>query len=217
MCTKENEYILDFYSGSATTAHAVIQLNAEDGGNRKYIMVQLPEETTEDSEAYKAGYKNICEIGKERIRRAAKKIKEETNADIDYGFRVYRVDTTNMKDVYYSPDEIDQGLLKNLISNIKDDRTGEDLLIQVMLECGLELSLPMETKQIQGRKVHFVARNSLVACFDKEVPEELIKEIAKEKPLRVVFRDNSFNNDADRINVEELFKMLSPGTEIKVI
>ncbi len=213
----ENSIILDFFSGSATTAHAVMQLNAEDGGNRKYIMVQLPEPTSEDSEAYKAGYRNICEIGKERIRRAAKKIKEETNADIDYGFRVFRVDSSNMKDVYYRPSELEQGQLEQLESNIKEERTAEDLLIQVMLDCGLELSLPMETREIKGTKVFFVAGNSLVACFDEEVPEDVIKVIAKEQPLRVVFRDNSFKDDAARINVEEIFKMLSPATEIKVI
>ena len=209
--------VLDFFSGSATTAHAVMQLNAEDGGNRKYIMVQLPEPTSEDSEAYKAGYRNICELGKERIRRAAKRIKEETNADIDYGFRVFRVDSSNMKDVYYRPSELVQGELAQLESNIKEDRAAEDLLNQVMLEYGLELSLPMETREFEGKKVFFVAGNSLVACFDEDVPEHVIKEIAKEQPLRVVFRDHSFKDDADRINVEEIFKMLSPATEIKVI
>ncbi len=213
----QDSLVLDFFSGSATTAHAVMQLNAEDGGNRKYIMVQLPEPTDENSEAYKAGYKNICEIGKERIRRAAKKIKEETWADIDYGFRVFRVDTSNMKDVYYTPDKLDQGDLLDLASNIKEDRTSEDLLIQVMLELGLELSLPMETKQIEGKTVHYVGGNSLVACFDEDVPESVIKKIAEDKPLRVVFRDSSFQDDAARINVEELFKMLSPNTEIQVL
>lgn len=214
---KDGDIILDFFSGSATTAHAVMQLNAEDGGNRKYIMVQLPEETDEKSEAYKAGYKNICEIGKERIRRAAEKIKEETGADIDYGFRVFRVDSSNMKDVYYTPDQLGQADLYELTSNIKEDRTGEDLLIQVMLECGLELSLPMETKPIDGITVHYVAGNSLVACFDEHVPESVIEQIAKDKPLRVVFRDSSFKDDSARINVEERFKMLSPATEIQVL
>jgi len=212
-----NDIILDFFSGSATTAHAVMQLNAEDGGNRKYIMVQLPEPCNEKSEAYKAGFKNISEIGKERIRRAAKKIKEETGADIDYGFRVFKVDSSNMKDVYYRPEELSQQDLFGMVSNIKEDRTGEDLLIQVMLEWGLELSLPMEKRNILGKEVHFVAGNSLVACFDEDVSEDLVREIAKEKPLRVVFRDSSFADDAARINVEELFKMLSPTTEIKVI
>lgn len=215
--SSSDSIILDFFSGSATTAHAVMQLNAEDGGNRKYIMVQLSEPCDEDSEAYKAGFKNISEIGKERIRRAAKKIKEETGADIDYGFRVFKVDSSNMKDVYYRPEELSQQDLFGMVSNIKEDRTGEDLLIQIMLEWGLELSLPMEKRDISGKEVHFVAGNSLVACFDEDVSEELVREIAKEKPLRVVFRDSSFADDAARINVEELFKMLSPTTEIKVI
>ncbi|WP_134686499.1 site-specific DNA-methyltransferase [Brevibacillus migulae] len=215
--TKNDDIILDFYSGSATSAHAVMQLNAEDGGKRKYMMVQLPEETNANSEANKAGYKTICEIGKERIRRAAKKIKEETGADIDYGFRVYRVDSSNMKDVYYTPDELGQMNLEDLTSNIKEDRTGEDLLIQVMLETGLELSLPMESKQIEGKTIYCVAGNSLIACFDEDVSESLIKKIAEEKPLRVVFRDSAFSDDSARINVEELFKMLSPSTEIQVL
>lgn len=217
LSTKENDVILDFFSGSATTAHAVMHLNAEDSGNRKYIMVQLPELCDEKSEAYKAGFKNISEIGKERIRRAAKKIKEETGADIDYGFRVFKVDSSNMKDVYYRPDELLQQNLLDMVSNIKEDRTAEDLLIQVMLEWGLELSLPMKKRDILGKEVHFVAGNSLVACFEESVSEDLVREIAKEKPLRVVFRDSSFADDAARINVEELFKMLSPSTEIKVI
>lgn len=213
----KNDIVLDFFSGSATTAHAVMQLNAEDGGHRKYIMVQLPEPCDEKSEAYKAGYETIAEIGKERIRRAGKKIKEETGADIDYGFRVYRVDSSNMKDVYYKPDELDQNLLDQLESNIKEDRTGLDLLTQVMLEAGLELSLPIETKKIYGKEVHFVAGDSLVACFDEDVDEKLVKEIAKTKPLKVVFRDNSFKSCPDRINLEEIFKAISPGTEIKVL
>jgi len=215
--SNKEDIILDFFSGSATTAHAVMQLNAEDGGNRKYIMVQLPEKCDKKSEAYKAGFKNICEIGKERIRRAAKKIKEETDADIDYGFRVFRVDSTNMKDVYYNPNQLRQEKLRLFVSNIKDDRTGEDLLIQEMLELGLELSLPMETKKMHGKKVHFVAGNSLVACFDENVPEELVRKLAQEKPLKVVFRDSSFKDDAARINVEEIFKMISPSTDVKVI
>lgn len=215
--TKNDDIILDFFSGSATTAHAVMQLNAEDGGNYKYIMVQLPEKTAENSEAHKAGYSNICEIGKERIRRAAKKIKEETSADIDYGFRVFKVDSSNMNDVYYSPNELELGKIENLESNIKDDRTGEDLLIQVILELGLQLSLPMETRDIMGIKVHCVAGNSLVACFEENITEEVIKEIAKGRPLKVVFRDSSFASDAVRINVEEIFKMHSHSTQIKVI
>lgn len=217
LLSDKNGIILDFFSGSATTAHAVMQLNAEDGGSRKYIMVQLPEPCPEDSAAYKAGFKNISEIGKERIRRAAKRIKEETGADIDYGFRVFKVDSSNMKDVYYRPGELSQQQLETMVSNIKEDRKGEDLLIQVMLECGLELSLPMEKRNILGREVHFVAGNSLVACFDEGVSGELVREIAEEKPLRVVFQDGSFADDAARISAEELFKMLSPSTEIRVI
>ncbi len=212
-----DDIILDFYSGSSTTADAILQLNAEDGGTRRFILVQLPESTDENSEAYRDGYKNICEIGKERIRRAAKKIKEETGADIDYGFRVYRVDSSNMKDVYYTPDKLGQMNLDDMTSNIKEDRTGEDLLIQVMLECGLELSLPMESNEIEGKTVHYVAGNSLIACFDDEVSESVIKKIAEDQPLRVVFRDSSFRDDSARINVEELFKLLSPSTEIQVL
>ncbi len=212
-----NDIILDFFSGSATTAHAVMQLNAEDGGNRKYIMVQIPEETDEKSEAYKVGYKTIAEIGKERIRRAGQKIQEETGADIDYGFRVYKVDSTNMKDVYYLPEELEQRFLDKLESNIKEDRTGLDLLTQVILESGLELSLPIETRVIRDKEVHFVAGNSLIACFEEKLDEGLIKEIAKHQPLRVIFRDNSFKTSADRINLEEIFKSLSPNTRIKVL
>ncbi|MFD1127636.1 site-specific DNA-methyltransferase [Paenibacillus provencensis] len=215
--TTSNDIILDFFSGSATTAHAVMELNAEDLKNRKYIMVQIPALTEEDSDAYKAGYKTICEIGKERIRRAAKKINEETNAEIDYGFRVYRLDSSNMKDVYYTPDKLGQLNLEDVSSNIKEDRTGEDLLIQVMLECGLDLSLPMESKEIEGKTVHYVAGNSLIACFDDLVPGSVIKKIAEVQPLRVVFRDSSFQDDSARINVEELFKLLSPSTEIQVL
>lgn len=215
--TNKDSIILDFFSGSATTAHAVMQLNAEDGGNRKYIMVQLPEPTDEKSEAYKAGFKTIADIGKERIRRAGKKIKDETGADIDYGFRVFKVDSSNMKDVYYLPNELDQNMIERLESNIKEDRTSLDLLIQVMLDVGLPLSLPIETKRINGKEVHFVAEDSLVACFDQDVDEDLIKEIARLKPLKVVFRDSSFKSCPDKINLEEIFKSISPNTEIKVL
>ncbi|MGN7454437.1 site-specific DNA-methyltransferase [Paenibacillus pasadenensis] len=215
--TNNGDLVMDFFSGSGTTADSVMQTNAIDGKSRKYIMVQLPVDIDKDSPTYKAGYKNICEIGKERIRRAAKKIKEETGAEIDYGFRVYRVDSSNMKDVYYTPDKLGQMNLDDMASNIKEDRTGEDLLIQVMLECGLELSLPMESKEIEGKTVHYVAGNSLIACFDDEVSESVIKKIAEDQPLRVVFRDSSFRDDSARINVEELFKLLSPSTEIQVL
>lgn len=217
IATDNKSTVMDFLAGSATTAHAVMQLNAEDGGNRKYIMVQLPEPCPEDSEAYKAGYQNISEIGKERIRRAGQKIKEETSAEIDYGFRVFKVDSSNMKEVYYRPEELTQQQILETVSNIKEDRTAEDLLFQVMLVWGLGLSLTVETKEIQGKDVHFVAGNSLVACFEEDVSEELVKEIAGVKPLRAVFRDSSFASDAERINLEEIFKMLSSGTEIKVI
>lgn len=226
-----NFLILDFFSGSATTAHAVMQLNAEDGGNRKFIMVQLPEETDPKSEAYKAGYKNICEIGKERIRRAGKKIEEELNAKSkegelfkeeehrtpDTGFRVLKVDSTNMKDVYYSPSEYNQQMLLDLESNIKEDRTDIDLLYGVLLDWGVPLSLPHITEKIGGKDVHFVNDADLVACFEEHVPEEVIREIARRKPLRVVFRDSSFRNSPDKINVTEIFKTLSPETTIKVI
>ncbi len=226
-----DDLILDFFSGSATTAHAVMQLNAEDGGNRKFIMVQLPEETDPNSEAYKAGYKNICEIGKERIRRAGKKIEEELNAKSkegglfkdeerktpDTGFRVLKVDSTNMKDVYYSPSQYNQQMLLELESNIKEDRTDIDLLYGVLLDWGVPLSLPHITEKIGGKNVHFVNDTDLVACFEEHVPEEVIREIARRKPLRVVFRDSSFRNSPDKINVTEIFKTLSPETTIKVI
>ena len=216
--TEKNSIILDFFSGSATTAHAVMQLNAEDGGNRKFIMVQLPEVCDEKSEAYKAGYKNICEIGKERIRRAGKKIKEETGkTDLDIGFRVFKVDDTNMKDVYYIPADYNQSMLDKMTSNIKEDRTPEDLLYDCMLEWGLELSLPHETKAINGYNIHIVNEGDLIACFDDKVSEDVIKQIADMKPLRVVFRDSSFATDSARINVDEIFKLKSPNTKIKVL
>ncbi|MDO4219201.1 MAG: site-specific DNA-methyltransferase [Synergistaceae bacterium] len=218
--------ILDFFSGSATTAHAVMQLNAEDGGNRKFIMVQLPEKCDEKSEAYKAGYKNICEIGKERIRRAGAKIKEEMkqnstlhspNSTLDTGFRVFKLDDSNMNDVYYSPDEYNQGKLKDLESNIKSDRTDLDLLFGCLLDWGLPLSMPYTSEKIDGFTVHTYNDGDLIACFDENVPESVIKEIAKRKPLRAVFRDSSFENSPAKINVEEIFKLLAPDTRVKVI
>lgn len=214
---EKQDIVLDFFSGSATTAHAVMHLNAEDGGNRKYIMVQLPENCNETSQAYKEGYKNISEIGIERIKRAAKKIQEETGANIDYGLRIFRVDTSNMKDVYYNPSQLKHENLTILESNIKDGRTSEDLLIQVLLELGLQLSLPMETKTIKGKKVHFVGGDSLVCCCDDNISETLVRELAKTKPFKIVFKDNSFKDDATRINMEEIFKMISPSTSVKVI
>jgi len=215
---QENSIILDFFSGSATTAHAVMQLNAEDGGKRKFIMVQLPEVCDEKSEASKAGYTNICEIGKERIRRAGKKIKEETGkTDLDIGFRVLKLDESNMKDVYFTPEEYKQTDLVDMVSNIKEDRTPEDLLYACMLEWGLELSLPHKVENIAGYNVHIVNDGDLIACFDNRISEEAIKQIADKKPLRAVFRDSSFASDASRVNVGEIFKLKSPNTTIKVI
>ena len=210
--------ILDFFSGSATTAHAVMQLNAEDSGNRKFIMVQLPEETDEKSEAYKAGYKNICEIGKERIRRAAKKIHTDNpGAKFDDGFRVLRLDDTNMNDVYYAAGDYDQGMLHMLESNIKPDRTDLDLLFGCLLDWGLPLSLPYTSETIDGCMVHTYNDGDLIACFDENVPESVIKTIAKRQPLRAVFRDSSFDSSPEKINVGEIFKLLAPDTRVKVI
>jgi len=208
--SKENTIILDFFSGSATTAHAVMQLNSEDNGNRKFIMVQLPEKCDENSEAYRNGYKTICEIGEERIRRAGKKIKEETNADIDYGVRVYKVDSTNMKDIYYMPNDLQQGDLLELESNIKEDRTTDDLLTQVILDLGLSLDLKIEEKMIGKNKVYYVAGNSLVACFDDSIDIDIVDEICKCEPYKVVFKDSAFKTDNDKINLEERFKKLLP-------
>ena len=208
-----NDIVLDFFSGSATTAHAVMQLNAEDGGHRKFIMVQLPEPCDEKSEAYKAGYKNICEIGKERIRRAGEKIKEEnplTTQDLDIGFRVLKLDDSNMKDVYYAADDYDQQNLMDMISNIKEDRTDLDLLFGCLLDWGLPLSMPYRFEQIDGCTVHTYNDGDLIACFDANVPESVVKEIAKRKPLRAVFRDSSFADSPSKINVFEIFKLYMP-------
>lgn len=213
MIAKENDIILDFFSGSATTAHAVMQLNAEDGGHRKFIMVQLPEPCDEKSEAYKAGYKTICEIGKERIRRAGDKIKSEspmTTQDLDIGFRVLKLDNTNMKDVYYAPDDYDQGMLAGLESNIKDDRTDLDLLFGCLIDWGLPLSLPYKSEQIDGYTVHTYNDGDLIACFDANIPESVVKEIAQRKPLRAVFRDSGFASSPEKINMFEIFKLYMP-------
>ena len=209
--------ILDMFSGSATTAHSIMQLNADDGGKRKFIMAQLPEATDEKSEAYKAGYKNICEIGKERIRRAAAKIKEETNADIDYGFKVFKVASSNMQDVYYKPQDYNQGQLDVFADNIKEDRTSEDLLTQILLDWGLPLTLKTEILTIQGKEVFKVDTNYLMACFSKDVDEAFAKEIATHQPLRIVFKDSGFKDDTAKENVKQLLKQLSPNTEMKVI
>lgn len=212
--------ILDFFSGSASTAHAVMQLNAEDGGNRKFIMVQLPEETDAKSEAYKAGYKNICEIGKERIRRAGRRIKDEsplTTQNLDTGFRVLKLDSTNMKDVYYSPADYEMSMFDILADNIKEDRTPEDLLFQVMLDLGVLLSSKIEESTIGGKKVFNVADGFLMACFDANVTEDVITEIAKQKPYYFVMRDSSMASDSVATNFEQIFATYSPDTVRKVL
>lgn len=209
---------LDFFAGSSVTADAIMQLNAEDRGNRKFIMVQLPEDTDEDSEAREAGYNNISEISKERIRRAGKKIKEE-NPEFkgDTGFRVLKIDTSNMAEVYYTPDGVKQKDLLAAVDNIRPDRSPEDLLFQVLLDWGVDLTLPIAKKTVQGKTVFFVDGNALVACFDTGITEELVKELAATKPLRVVFRDNEFASDSVKINAEQIFKQMSPGTDMKSI
>ena len=257
LSTQKDSIILDFFSGSATTAHAVMQLNAEDGGNRKFIMVQLPEKCDENSEAFKAGYKNICEIGKERIRRAGKKIKEENDAlkhtkvidkpeqlnvmqalknnqramidfiktqpeqdlsnNLDIGFRVLKLDSSNMKDVYYKPSDYTQNLLDSLESNIKEDRTPLDLLFQVMLDLGKPLSAKIEEKEIAGKHVYIVNEDDLIACFDDDITEEVVKEIAKKKPLYAVFRDSGLSSDSTSTNFDQIFATYSPNTTRKVL
>ena len=215
---KSDSIVLDFFSGSASTAHAVMQLNAEDGGHRKFIMVQLPETTDEKSEAYKAGYKNICEIGKERIRRAAKKIAEEhPDAKFDGGFRVLKCDSSNMKDVYYNPDQYEPSLFSKLEDNIKEDRTPEDLLFQVMLDLGVLLSGKIEETTIAGKKVFNVEDNYLIACFDEDITEETITAIAKQKPYYFVMRDSSMANDSVATNFEQIFAAYSPDTVRKIL
>lgn len=230
----ENDIVMDFFAGSATTAHAIMQLNAEDGGKRKFIMVQLPEICDGKSEAYKAGYKTIAEIGKERIRRAGRKIKDELGrlkdekkqdsssfsprpSSLDTGFRVLKIDSSNMKDVYYTPDKVDQNSLFNWVDNIREDRTAEDLLFQVLLDWGVDLTLPITQEVIAGKSVLFVDDNALAACFDEAINEDFVKVLAARQPLRIVFRDSGFSNDSVKINIEQIFKALSPSTEIKVI
>lgn len=239
LCTarESNDLVLDFFSGSATTAHAVMQLNAEDGGSRRYIMVQLPEACDEKSAAFKAGYSTIAEIGKERIRRAGAKIRAELEAqlegelpgsdkhqkitaklaNLDTGFRVLKVDSSNMADVYYKPDEVTQDGLGLQVENIKPDRSPEDLLFQVLLDWGVDLALPIEQETIAGKTVFFVDNNALAACFDTGLNEDFVKELAKREPLRAVFRDASFASDATKINIGQIFKAISPHTELKSI
>ena len=216
-CLEENDIIMDFFSGSATTAHSIMQQNSEDNLIRKYILVQLPELTDKKSEVYKAGYKTICDIGEERIRRAGKKIKEETGADIDYGFRCFKVDSSNMKDVYYSPADLDQGQLSLLSDNIKEDRTSEDLLIQTMLDLGIDLSSKIKTEEIDGKEVYSVADGYLLACFDQKVGEETVINIAKRHSFYAVFRDNGMDNDSVATNFEQIFETYSPETVRKVL
>lgn len=219
--TDKNALVMDFFSGSATTAHAVMRLNAEDGGCRRFVLVQVPEKCEADSEPHSAGYKNICEIGKERIRRAGEKILKEQlannnstlnspNSKLDIGFRVLKLDSTNMKDVYYAPDDYDQGMLAGLKSNIKDDRTDLDLLFGCLIDWGLPLSLPYKSEQIDGCTVHTYNDGDLIACFDANVPESVVKEIAKRKPLRAVFRDSGFASSPEKINMFEIFKLYMP-------
>ena len=214
---KKDSIVLDFFSGSAATAHALMARNAEDGGLRKFIMVQLPERTDESGTAYRAGYATICDIGEERIRRAAKKVEEETNADIDDGFRVFKVDSSNMKEVYYRPQDLKQEEIALLADNIKEDRTSEDLLFQVMLDLGVLLSSKIEEKTIAGKTVFTVEDGYLIACFDKDVTEEVVTEIAKEKPFYAVFRDSGMATDALMANFEQIFETHSPQTVRKVL
>ncbi|MEQ9229465.1 MAG: site-specific DNA-methyltransferase [Cyclobacteriaceae bacterium] len=228
--TGDSDVVLDFFSGSATTGHSILSQNAKDKGKRKFILIQLPEEIDPKSEAFKNGYKNICEIGKERIRRVANKIKEEKldkakkeglfadfKDEQDYGFRVYRLDESNMQDVYYKPQDYSQDNLKLFEDNVKPDRTPDDLLAQIMLDWGLPLSLKIEQVTISDKKLFKVAGNSLYACFDQGIDEALAKEIAADAPLRIVFRDSGFKNDTAKTNVKQLLKQLSPETEMKVI
>lgn len=219
--TQKNDIVLDFFAGSSTTAHAVMQLNAEDGGNRKFIMVQLPEKVDEKHQAYNAGYQTIAEISKERIRRAGKQILESDEIHEDWnrdiGFRVLKVDSSNMKEVYYQPQELTQADLLDQVDNVKEDRTPEDLLFQVMLDWGLELSLPITTEEIEGKKVFFVADDALIACFDAGITESLVQTLAAKEPLRLLFRDNHYLDNDTKINAEQLVKQIAPNTELKSI
>jgi len=222
IATQEDDIILDFFAGSGTTAHSIMQKNFDDKNNRKYILVQIPEETDEKSEAYKAGYKTISEIGKERIRRAGKKIKEENASkegigDLDVGFRVLKIDSSNMNDIYYTPDEVSQSQLPNMINSIKEDRTAEDLLFQVLLDWGVDLTLPIKREEIYGKTVYFVDEDTLVACFDDGLDAEFAKEIAARKPLRAVFKENGYKQDEDKINIDQVILQFSPDTEVRAI
>lgn len=230
-CADKDAIVLDFFAGSGSTAHAVALLNSQDGGKRQFIMVQFPEKTytvedgkeqpkKESKKAYEAGYKTIVDIAKERIRRAGKQVKEEAGLNgerLDIGFRVLKVDTSNMKDVHYQPDAADQSMLQGFVDNLKDDRTDEDLLFQVLLDWGVDLTLPIESEKISGKTVYFVDTDALAACFEAGITESFIKELATRKPLRAVFRDTGYGSDATKINVEQIFTLVSPGTEVKSI
>ena len=222
LTTSNEDLILDYFSGSATTAHAVLNVNSQEGRKRKFIMVQIAQTINEKEDAYRNGYENICEIGKERIRRAGQKILEDNKnkegiENFDIGFRVLKLDDTNMSDVYYSPAEYSQNLLSTMESNVKSDRNDLDLLFGCLLEWGLPLSLPYRSEQIEGCTVHNYNDGDLIACFDENIPDSVMKEIAKKQPLRAVFRDSSFANSPSKINVGELFKLLAPDTRVKVI
>ena len=214
---EENDIILDFFSGSGTTGHAVMKYNSTNNLNIRFMMIQIPEKCDETTEAFKSGYKNICELGEERIKRAGKKIKEETNVEIDYGFRVYKIDSSNMQDVYYAPTDLQQSQLNMFESNIKEDRTAEDLLTQVILDLGLTLDLSIEERKIFNNNVYFVENNSLVACFDDTIDINIIDEICKCNPLKIVFKESSFKNDSDKINTFERIKKLSSESEVNII
>jgi adenine-specific DNA-methyltransferase len=212
--------VLDFFAGSGTTAQAAFECNAADGGNRRCILIQLPEAIDEGSDAFKEGYETIADFSKERIRRAGAMVLEgecRPGWNKDVGFRVLKIDTSNMRDVYYRPDEVKQADLLTAVDNIKPDRTAEDLLFQVLVDWGVDLTLPIRRESVQGKTVFFVDDNALVACFDTGITEELVKELAGHEPLRVVFRDNGFVSDAVKINVEQIFRQLSPTTDVKSI
>ena len=219
--TNDGDIVLDFFAGSGTTAHAVIKVNADESTQRKFIVVQLPEKLNDSNEDFidslDNSYKNLSQFAITRIRKASEKIKEETKSEIDYGFRVFRLDDSNMQDIYYKPQDYKQSSLDLFADNVKADRTSDDLLAQVMLDWGLPLSLKIETKEIRGKQVFMVAENSLFACFDKGIDEDFAKELASENPLRVVFKDNAFKDDTAKTNVKQLLKQLSPKTEMKVI
>ena len=218
--TADEDLILDFFAGSATTAQAIMELNAETHAKRKFILVQLPEPLVDNKEANEKGLMTISDVALERIRRAGEKIKAEsplTTQDLDIGFRVLKVADTNMEDVYYSADEYDQSMLQHMESNIKPDRTDLDLLFGCLLEWGLPLSMPYRSEQVEGCTVHTYNDGDLIACFDENIPESVIREIAKRKPLRAVFRDSGFATSPEKINVGEIFKLLAPDTRVKVI